>query len=208
MVGQIGPGPGIVGLLGLPRNQSILDVNLPAAASGAIHAMGGTDDFFALPARAIVILPGPIHVGNNPVAHRRRYQRVCGRIPSGRRTDSLQNPPSMRLEARGPRLSNYSWVSCTAGSVFAIMHLERSPSRRAACQIHHNAVGKYADYELRGICTWLYRSGCCRPMQCPVRPGPVGTGVPSRRGLGGSVAKPGTSVVGVDGGTAGRLAAW
>jgi hypothetical protein len=67
MIRQVRPRTGIIGLLGLPGHQSIFDVYLPAAAAGAIHAVSGTDDFFSLPARSVVVLPGSVLIRNYAV---------------------------------------------------------------------------------------------------------------------------------------------
>ena len=57
VVGQVGPGARIVGLLGLPGDQAILDVDLPAAGSGAVHPMGRAHDLVMLPALPVAVLP-------------------------------------------------------------------------------------------------------------------------------------------------------
>src|SRR3546814_6094250 len=51
VVGQVRAGARIVGLLGFPGDQAVLDVDLPAARAGAVHAVGGAHDLVVLPAR-------------------------------------------------------------------------------------------------------------------------------------------------------------
>ncbi len=68
VVRQIGPRARIVGLLRLPGDDAALDVNLPGARSGAIHAMGRAHDLVVLPALAIAVLPAPVLVGGDAVA--------------------------------------------------------------------------------------------------------------------------------------------
>ena len=57
MVRQVGAGPGIIGLLGLPGDDAALDVDLPGARAGAVHPMRGADDFVVLPALPVTVLP-------------------------------------------------------------------------------------------------------------------------------------------------------
>jgi hypothetical protein len=57
VVGKVIPGTGIVSLLSFPGDQSVLDVDLPAAGTGTVGTVGGSDDLVMLPALAISILP-------------------------------------------------------------------------------------------------------------------------------------------------------
>src|SRR3546814_3834486 len=57
VVGQVRAGARIVGLLGFPGDQAVLDVDLPAARAGAVHAVGGAHDLVVLPARAVAVFP-------------------------------------------------------------------------------------------------------------------------------------------------------
>ena len=68
MVGQIGPGAGIIGLLGFPSDQTIFDIDFPTARTGAIHPMSGADNLVMLPALPIAILPHTGFVGEYAVS--------------------------------------------------------------------------------------------------------------------------------------------
>ena len=57
VVGQVRAGTGVVSLLGFPGDQTILDVDLPAAGAGAVDAVGGTHDLVMLPALAVAVFP-------------------------------------------------------------------------------------------------------------------------------------------------------
>src|SRR6056297_989649 len=57
MIGQIRTGTGVIGLLGFPGNQAVLDVNFPATGAGAVYAVGGTHDLVVLPALAVAVFP-------------------------------------------------------------------------------------------------------------------------------------------------------
>jgi hypothetical protein len=67
MIGQIVAGARVVGLLGFPGHQPILDVDFPATGAGAVHAVGRAHDFVVLPAGAVGILPAAILVGDDAV---------------------------------------------------------------------------------------------------------------------------------------------
>ncbi len=68
VVREIRPGSRVIGLLSLPGHDAALDVDLPGAGAGAVHAMGGAHDLVVLPALAITVLPVPRLVGDDPVA--------------------------------------------------------------------------------------------------------------------------------------------
>ena len=70
VVRQVGTRAGIVGLLGLPRDDPALDVDLPRAGAGAVHAVRGAHDFVVLPALAVAVLPLARLVGDDAVAVR------------------------------------------------------------------------------------------------------------------------------------------
>ncbi len=53
VVGLVGPGRRVVGLLGLPRDDAVLDVHLPGARAGAVHAVGRADDLVVGPTVAV-----------------------------------------------------------------------------------------------------------------------------------------------------------
>ncbi len=57
VVGQVGTRARVVGLLGFPGHQAVLDVDLPAAGAGAVHPVGGAHDLVVLPARTVAVLP-------------------------------------------------------------------------------------------------------------------------------------------------------
>ncbi|MCY1410879.1 hypothetical protein D9M71_262570 [compost metagenome] len=57
VVRQVGAGARVVGLLGLPGDQAVLHVDLPAAGAGTVHSMGRAGDLVELPALAVAILP-------------------------------------------------------------------------------------------------------------------------------------------------------
>ena len=68
VVGQVGPRAWIICLLCFPGDDAALDVNLPGARSGAVHAMRRAHNLVVLPALAVTVLPAPILVGHNAVA--------------------------------------------------------------------------------------------------------------------------------------------
>src|SRR5690554_3458147 len=57
VVWQVRAGTGIVGLLGFPGDQAVLDVDLPAAGAGAVYAVSGTHHLVVLPALAVAVFP-------------------------------------------------------------------------------------------------------------------------------------------------------
>jgi hypothetical protein len=65
MIGQIVASARIIGLLGFPGHQTVLDVNLPATGAGAVHAVGRTHNLVVLPAGAVGVLPTSIFVGDD-----------------------------------------------------------------------------------------------------------------------------------------------
>ena len=50
VLGPVGPDAGVVGLLRLPGDDPVLDVHLPRARAGAVHAVGGADHLVVAPA--------------------------------------------------------------------------------------------------------------------------------------------------------------
>ena len=68
VVRQVGPGAGIVGLLGLPGDDPALHVDLPAARPGAVGAMGRAHHLVVLPALAIGLFPAAILPRGDAVA--------------------------------------------------------------------------------------------------------------------------------------------
>src|SRR5699024_12032426 len=53
VLGLVRPGRGIVGLLGLPGDRSVLHVDLPGAGAGAVVAVGGAHDLVMAPPLAV-----------------------------------------------------------------------------------------------------------------------------------------------------------
>ena len=76
VVGQVRAGARVVGLLGLPGDQPVLDIHLPAARTGAVDAVGRADDLVVLPALAIGVFPGTVLVHHGAVAVGKRLLRV------------------------------------------------------------------------------------------------------------------------------------
>ena len=62
VIGHAGTCPRIIRLLRFPGDDAALDVNLPRARTGAIHAVGGAHDFVVLPALPVAFLPHAIFV--------------------------------------------------------------------------------------------------------------------------------------------------
>ena len=78
VVGQVGPRARIVGLLGLPGDDAALDVDLPRARAGAVHAVGRAHDLVVLPALAVAVLPARgLSRGELRRGRRRRSPRLC-----------------------------------------------------------------------------------------------------------------------------------
>src|SRR5690606_10860908 len=75
MVRQIGARARIVGLLRFPGDDAALDINLPRAGTGTIHAMRGTHDLVVLPALAIAILPAAVFVRGDAVSFGKGFRR-------------------------------------------------------------------------------------------------------------------------------------
>ena len=59
VVRHVGAVLGVVGLLGLPGHDALLDVDLPGARAGAVDAVGRADDAVVLPAVPVGRLPVP-----------------------------------------------------------------------------------------------------------------------------------------------------
>ncbi|CCJ84870.1 hypothetical protein BN133_1247 [Cronobacter dublinensis 582] len=60
VVRHIGAGARVVGLLGFPGDETVFHVNLPAAGTGAVNAVGGADNFVMLPALTVTLFPVPV----------------------------------------------------------------------------------------------------------------------------------------------------
>jgi hypothetical protein len=63
VVGHVPARARVVGLLRLPGDDAALDVDLPAAAAGAVHAVGAAHDLVMRPAVAVGIFPGAVFAG-------------------------------------------------------------------------------------------------------------------------------------------------
>ncbi len=70
VVGHVPAGARVVGLLGFPGDDAALDVDLPRAGAGAVHAVGGTHDLVVRPAVAVGVLPGPVFTGGDAMVTR------------------------------------------------------------------------------------------------------------------------------------------
>src|SRR5690554_5604760 len=70
VVRQIRTGTGVVGLLGFPGNQAVLDVDFPATGACAVYAVSGAHNFVVLPALAVAIFPITIYIVGFAVAVR------------------------------------------------------------------------------------------------------------------------------------------
>src|SRR5690606_3614305 len=73
VVGQIRARARIVGLLGFPGHQAVLDVDLPAARTGAVHTMRGAHDLVVLPALTVAVLPAAVLAARGAVAPCERF---------------------------------------------------------------------------------------------------------------------------------------
>ena len=62
VIGHAGTRARIIGLLRLPGDDAALDVDLPAARTGAIHAMGRAHDLVVLPTLPVAFLPHAVFV--------------------------------------------------------------------------------------------------------------------------------------------------
>src|SRR5690606_31234410 len=60
VIGQVGPGARVVGLLGFPGDQAVLNIDLPRARTGAVDAVRRAHDLVVLPAAAIGVFPGAV----------------------------------------------------------------------------------------------------------------------------------------------------
>ncbi len=67
VVGHVPACARVVGLLRLPGDDAALDVDLPAAAAGAVHAVRAAHDLVVRPAVAVGVLPGAVFTGGHAV---------------------------------------------------------------------------------------------------------------------------------------------
>jgi hypothetical protein len=76
VVGHVPAGARVVRLLGFPGDDAALDVDLPAAAAGAVHAVGGAHDLVVGPAVAVGVFPGAVFAGGDTVVAGKALARV------------------------------------------------------------------------------------------------------------------------------------
>src|SRR6516165_12687786 len=62
MVWHPGAGAWVIGLLCFPSDHAALDIDLPAASAGAVHAVSRAHNLVVLPSLAITLLPHSIFV--------------------------------------------------------------------------------------------------------------------------------------------------
>src|SRR6185312_576838 len=107
VVGQPGAIARIVGLLRLPGDDAPLDVDLPAAAAGAVDAVRRAHDLVVLPALAVAVLPGAVLGTRLAVALRERLahlREIAESIEEMAHDDASQRwikrcPPRVRRDA-------------------------------------------------------------------------------------------------------------
>ena len=100
VVGQVGPRARVIGLLGFPGDQAILDIHLPAARAGAVHAMRGTHDLVVLPALAIGIFPGAVFIDHGAMAVRERLGRLAKKFKTVQKVTHATSTLRRRSGAR------------------------------------------------------------------------------------------------------------
>jgi len=75
VVGHVPACARVVGLLGFPGDDAALDVYLPRARAGAVHAVGAAHDLVVRPAVAVGVFPGPVFAGGMAVVAREVFAR-------------------------------------------------------------------------------------------------------------------------------------
>ena len=70
VVGHVPARARVIGLLRLPGDDAALDVDLPAATAGAVHAVRAAHDLVVRPAVAVGIFPGAVFTGDEPMVAR------------------------------------------------------------------------------------------------------------------------------------------
>src|SRR5699024_6205147 len=89
VLGLVRPGGGVVRLLRLPGDHPVLDVHLPGARAGAVHAVGGAHHLVVAPALAVegvaaaaahlvrlaVVLADPLRAGEHPARPDERVEQ-------------------------------------------------------------------------------------------------------------------------------------
>src|SRR3546814_18309562 len=76
MVSQIRTRARIIGLLGFPGNQTVFDIDYPAAGTGAVDTVRRTHNFVVLPTFAIGFFPGAVFVDDDTVAIGKAFLRL------------------------------------------------------------------------------------------------------------------------------------
>ena len=123
----------VVGLLGLPGDDAVLDVDLPRTRPGAVDAVGGTDHLVVAPAVPVehVALPAAAS-GDGP--------QVVGELPGGEESAAaleqlLDRPADMstHLAVSSPARGTGSWA-CNRSAVYAECdergrHQQQQPDR-------------------------------------------------------------------------------
>jgi hypothetical protein len=79
----IGTNGGIVGLLRLPGDDPVADVDLPGTGTGAVHTVGGSHNFVVAPAIAVE------HIAS-ATAFTEGHPTFVGFLPSGEKPTELQ----------------------------------------------------------------------------------------------------------------------
>ena len=120
VVGTVWTRRGIVGLLGLPGDDAVLDVHLPRTRAGAVHPMGGADHLVVAPPVGVEHVPPPPprrntarpssvpshRVKNRPV---RRSKSAIGPSSRGASSATVVNVPTGRRDGQG-RMTHGRWT--------------------------------------------------------------------------------------------------
>jgi hypothetical protein len=106
VLGAVGTDGGVVRLLGLPGDDPVLDVDLPAARAGAVHPVGRTHDLVVAPAAPVedVSFPAPGPEDRVPVRAHLRPGEIAAEPEAGlRRLSRFRRrltPPESRISLR------------------------------------------------------------------------------------------------------------
>ena len=85
VLGTVGADGGVVGLLRLPRDDAVLDVDLPRAGTRAVHPVGRADHLVVAPAVAVEHVSGATTLAEDGAA-------VVGLVPPGEEAPRPQQP--------------------------------------------------------------------------------------------------------------------
>ena len=100
VLGHVGPVGRVVGLLRLPGDDPVLDVDLPRAGAGAVDAVRRADDLVVLPAVAVERLPLAARPDERaPAGARARRRRRSAAASSGRVGSRASAPRSSAVGA-------------------------------------------------------------------------------------------------------------